>query len=541
MKRKRTVCVESSLVLSNVCLGRLLLLVLLGSFPTFADVATFDGFGYLDGFMAYDVSADGSVVVGGRINWDAVRWTKTGGIAGLGDLDDGRSRSRSWASGVSADGSVVVGSASSASGIEAFRWTQSDDEMVGLGHLPGYPHNSFAYSVSADGSVVVGYGYNSTNFRNEAFRWNQIGGMASLGDLDGGWYSSRAYDVSADGSVVVGEGSSASGYEAFRWTENHGMVGLGYLPELGFQSAATAASADGSVVVGSSGKFAREAFRWTESSGMVALGDLAGGTRYSVASEVSADGSVVVGTSYSYSGAEAFIWDEANGMQSLQDLLTDTYGLDLAGWSLQSATSISANGSTIVGYGMNPDGYREAWRAVINDNPPGTTPDSPLMPVVIDIGWQFNFNIVNIGNPVFIDPIVAIGYDYIVDSGPDIASVILPSVGDNLYNLWLWDDTTSTYYDTATDISGGSWYDFAGGGVDRFRILGIETGLGLDPSDPTAFVTGLTFAGVGSVIMSQTPITFDTDTVVPIPTSVLLCGIGLSVAGLRLKRKRGEN
>jgi hypothetical protein len=56
--------------------------------------------------------------------------------------------------------------------------------------------------------------------------------------------------------------------------------------------------------------------------------------------------------------------------------------------------------------------------AVRNGTPPGTTPDNPLMPVSIDEGWRFHFNIGDIDRPVFIDPLVAIGYDYFVDSGP---------------------------------------------------------------------------------------------------------------------------
>ena len=54
----------------------------------------------------------------------------------LGDLPGGLSLSD--ARGVSADGSVVVGTSVSASGFEAFRWTQAGG-MVGLGFLPGFP------------------------------------------------------------------------------------------------------------------------------------------------------------------------------------------------------------------------------------------------------------------------------------------------------------------------------------------------------------------------------------------------------------------
>lgn len=169
--------------------------------------------------------------------------------------------------------------------------------------------------------------------------------------------------------------------------------------------------------------------------------------------------------------------------------------------------------------------------AVRGGNPPGTTSDNPLMPVVVDDDWRFDFNIGNIDDPVFIDPLVAIGYDYIVDSGPYFASVLLPIMGDNSYDLWQWGG--AAWFDPSIVITGGAWYDFVAP-VDRFRILGIEESLGLDPLDPTAFVTGLKFASLGVVTMTMTPI------VVPVPTSVLLCGIGLGFSSWRLKRKKNK-
>ncbi len=47
------------------------------------------------------------------------------------------------------------------------------------------------------------------------------------------------------------------------------------------------------------------------------------------------------------------------------DILTDDYGLgsSLTGWTLSEATAISADGTTIVGQGYNPDGNTEAWMA----------------------------------------------------------------------------------------------------------------------------------------------------------------------------------
>lgn len=98
---------------------------------------------------------------------------------------------------------------------------------------------------------------------------------------------------------------------------------------------------------------------------MVGLGDLAGGLFFSRATAVSADGSVVVGLSNVDTGSNAFIWDAINGMQNLQAMLVSQLGLDLTGWVLHEATGISADGLTIVGFGINPDGFAEAFIAVI--------------------------------------------------------------------------------------------------------------------------------------------------------------------------------
>lgn len=189
--------------------------------------------------------------------------------------------------------------------------------------------------------------------------------MTGLGDLSGGSFWSEAYGVSPNGSVIVGFSESYSGHQAFQW-ENNVMVGIGYLPG-GSWSEAHGISDDGSVIIGwSDSDSGREAFRW-ENGNMEGLGDLAGGDFYSQARDITADGSIVVGmgtTGTAGSNYEAFIWDEYDGMRSLQSVLENEYSLDLAGWILQEASGISSDGSAIVGYGINPDGYMEAWIAI---------------------------------------------------------------------------------------------------------------------------------------------------------------------------------
>jgi len=81
-----------------------------------------------------------------------------------------------------------------------------------------------------------------------------------------------------------------------------------------------------------------EAFRWTETGGMESIGMLPGSFR-SVAQSISADGSTVVGYSrYVGGNSEAFRWTASGGMERLGTLGGDSYAMD-----------VSADGSIIVG------------------------------------------------------------------------------------------------------------------------------------------------------------------------------------------------
>jgi probable HAF family extracellular repeat protein len=456
--------------------------VLFSGTAVFADVS-FQGLGDLPGGFFYSkahaISSDGSMVVGrGRTDssWEAFRWTVSDGMVGLGDIPDGASGSGAY--GTSADGSVTVGYGLSASGHEASHWTASDG-MVGLGDLPGGPFFSWASAVSADGSVVVGRS-NSTSGM-EAFRWTAEDGMIGLGDLPGLGFFSEAKGVSADGSVVVGFSNSAY-TEAFRWTAGSGMVGLGDLADGEFGgSHANAVSADGSVIVGygtlASGK---KAVRWNASGDIFDLGDLPGGNFSSNANAVSADGAVVVGYGSTDSGWEASLWTAHLGMISVQDILEVEYDLDLTGWTLVEATGISGDGSTLVGYGYNPDGNREAWLATI----PAPSADA--------------------GGPYFMD----IGNPPITLAG----------------------SVAGEYTEAAWDLDLDGLFDDAFG-LNPLISSDMLTSWGFSPGmtwDIGLRVTGL----YGGVDTSTTQLTF-----VPIPSAVLLGFFGLAFAGFKLRKQ----
>src|ERR671923_140838 len=263
---------------------------------------------------------------------------------GLGTIA-GWSQSQAW--GVSGDGKVVVGQLSRlGSDTRAFRWTAS----AGMQELPSSPPefvSGDALDVSADGNSVVGlFGF--------AERWTATGGLEDLGS-----FSSRG--ISSDGQVVVGNNG-----HAVRWTPAGGPQDLGTVG--GAQNFADDPSANGSVVVGQSrdrdGFW--KAFRWTAATGMRDIGTLGG--PMAAAYNVSDNGSVVVGralTSSNSASDRAFRWTPQKGMQNLQELLVKAGVTSVSGWILLGATGVSADGTVIVGEGINPAKQREAFRAVL--------------------------------------------------------------------------------------------------------------------------------------------------------------------------------
>ena len=352
---------------------------------------------------ASGVNSDGSVVVGqstnASFNYEAVRWTQSGRLVGLGFIG-AYNRPLSNANGVNADGSVVVGSSTTDVQFqtEAFRWTLRGG-MVGLGFIgSGAGLSSDALGINSDGSVVVG------ESQNEAFRWTQSGGMVGLGFIRGGgsFPYSTAEGVNAGGSIVVGASTrpsshASSQYEAFRWTQATGMVGLGFIGGGGNSPVSNAlrVNADGSVVVGVSSNTSNqyEAFRWTQATALVGLGFIRGGgsAPYSYASGVNSNGSVVVGQSTDASNnIEAFRWTQATGIRSVSGLLTSA-GVNLGGWSLTSANAISADGQFIAGQGTNPSGNGQAYVVRYIDSTVSPTPSTPPTPSTLPIAGMTTF------------------------------------------------------------------------------------------------------------------------------------------------------
>ncbi len=170
----------------------------------------------------------------------------------------------------------------------------------------------------------------------------------------------------------------------------------------------------------------------------------------------------------------------------------------------------------------------------------GSTQADALLPnAASNDGFGFTFD-ATAGQTVYVDPQAAIGYDYILGAGsPFITQAILPDVPGSHYEIFALTDLVDPLPVSFVGGPGGDTVDFTSlagyaGGIDGFRLLGINPAAGIDPTDATGFVTGLTFAGSGPVSLTQTALA------VPEPAAWALMLLGLCGLGATLRSHRRE-
>ena len=182
--------------------------------------------------QAFGVSEDGSVIVGqGESDFgiEAFIWDTVNGIRALMDvLTDAGINLGDWtltaAIAVSYDGSIIAGRGTNPDG-DRESWIVSLDtdppSFMGLGDLPGGNFHSLVDDMSSDGSVVVGSSESASGL--EAFRWTEDTGMVGLGDLPGGLLNRHARGVSAEGEASGTSTDPARGVPRHRTaSQSHG-------------------------------------------------------------------------------------------------------------------------------------------------------------------------------------------------------------------------------------------------------------------------------------------------------------------------------
>jgi hypothetical protein len=125
-----------------------------------------------------------------------------------------------------------------------------------------------------------------------------------------------------------------------------------------------------------------------------------------------------------------------------------------------------------------PAREKAAWRIVSATTLSRVVPDAPCPAILALEAWQALYGAIHYsgdrrmllesGNIRYVDPPVAIGFEYEMIEGPDIIVVVLPAIGDNTYILRRFDgtpDVTIIGEALGNERMGIVWGKSAGGGL----------------------------------------------------------------------------
>jgi hypothetical protein len=250
--------------------------------------------------------------------------------------------------GISGNGLVVVGEVYEGEASFPFSWTKGGGILCPDNDLD-YPLGPFAWAEGAsyDGAIIVGFSKDYDEnlvWRERAWRYiKETETFEYLGDLEG-YEHTWAVKVSGNGTVITGIAVAGGRTLAFRWTKEDGYLVLPPLAGGDSNSCSpTGITKDGNVIVGNCWlNNGLQGFRWSAEEGTQPY-DLPLG--YNVTS-ISADGSTLIG--YVSNGGEfngrAFKYSGSGNVE---------YAPLLAGNSFAEPDNVSGNGSVIVGYIAN--------------------------------------------------------------------------------------------------------------------------------------------------------------------------------------------
>ena len=340
------------------------ILSVLGAASVSAD-AIFKPTGVID-MIPTSMSDDASIVVGtGFFQVPNLYYTEAGGAVVIGDGCFNGLPS------ISGDGTTVLGCHVDAHGNEnAAKWlggTNWQDLASEAGAVPCGTSLSGPWGVNQDGSLGVGLLWRAQVCHANAGFWDLVnGGPATVLPMLFNGPSSRANGVNADGRVIIGWQDQPTGERtAAKWV--NGVEELILTPSGEFNGEAMAVSADGNAIVCLGYNLRDDAWIWRRGTGVERIKK--GRGKSLTLLDVSDDGKTAVG--FTREGPHqrhqrAFLWRDGRGAILLAKYLADRGAVVPDGWDLTVASLISANGTTVYGWGFNPDGLVEMFKVELN-------------------------------------------------------------------------------------------------------------------------------------------------------------------------------
>jgi uncharacterized membrane protein len=333
---------------------------LIGAAPAFS-ATTFTPTGVID-MLPTSMSDDASIVVGtGSFQVPNLYYTEAGGAVVIGDGCFNGLPS------ISGDGTTVLGCHVDAQGNEnAAKWlggTSWQDLGSEAGAVPCGTSLSGPWGVNQDGSLAVGLLWRAQVCHANAGFWDLVnGGPATVLPMLFNGPASRANGVNGDGSVIIGWQDQPAGERtAAKWV--NGVEQLILTPSGEFNGEAMGVSADGNAIVGGGYNLRDGAWIWRPVTGVERI-TLGRGKSLTLVN-VSDDGKTAVGFTRegAHGGHErAFLWRDGRGAIILAKYLADRGAVVPEGWDLIVASLISADGSTVYGWGFNPDNLVEMFK-----------------------------------------------------------------------------------------------------------------------------------------------------------------------------------
>lgn len=344
--------------------------------PSLAPAAA--SFQIIGSVFATDVSADGSVVVGNTVGaYETFRWTQSTGIVPLGRASVPALGVGGGTPDVSYDGTKISATILDDTGtlatqgrwIEGIGWQELMPPVPPTGGVLDQSLGS-AWGLSGDGEIVTGFYWRpgQPDGSAHATSWKEGSGITDLGS-DGNSSSGRAANY--DGSVIVGwdEHPSFGNRRPAVWVNGFKTV---FTPDNDGPSELTAANADGTIVVGSDFNFVgnhEDAAIWRNVGGNWVVQNLGSlpGTQVGglgIASDVTADGSMVVGynrLNFNFLTSTGTVWTASTGLISATQWLANNGVVLPDGFLVQDFSAISADGSTIVGNGLDANFESQAF------------------------------------------------------------------------------------------------------------------------------------------------------------------------------------